>query len=152
MMSKKPMVESEPVRLPPASPPSSGIEDHLEEEGELGAIQIHNSVIAIIARLAASEVQGVSEMSQNLVENLAGLVQGRRSGERGVHVEIVDNQVVLNMHVTLDYGVSIPKVAWQVQHQVREAVERQTGKQVRAVNVFVQNVAVPADRRKDAEV
>ena len=151
MTSRKPIVETEPLR-PPAGPQYPVPEEHLEEEGELGSIQIHNSVIAIIARLAAAEVPGVADLAQNLVENLAGLVAGRRAGERGVHVEIVDNQVVLDVHVTLDYGVNIPKVAWQVQHDVREAVERMSGKQVRAVNVFVQNIAVPADRRKDAAV
>ncbi len=151
MMSKRPTVEAERI-LPPAGPQYPVPEEHLEEEGELGAIQIHNSVIAIIARLAAADVEGVADLAQNLVENLAGLVQGRRAGERGVHVEIVDNQVVLAVHVTLEFGVNIPKVAWQVQHDVREAVERMTGKQVRAVNVFVQNIAVPADRRKDAAV
>jgi uncharacterized alkaline shock family protein YloU len=133
------------VSAPPYTP---GPEERTEEDGDLGSVQIHNGVIAVIARLAALRVEGVVDMVGNLVDGLAGIV-GRKSSDRGVHVEIVDNSVVIEMSVVLEYGVSIPKTCWQIQHDVREGVESMTGKAVKAVNVLVQSVQFPAGGREE---
>jgi uncharacterized alkaline shock family protein YloU len=117
-------------------------EDTHDEAADLGAIQIHNGVIATIARLAATTVSGVADMAGSLVDGLAGLVS-RKTIERGVHVETVDNNLILDVHVALYYGEFIPKVAYEVQQAVREAVSRMTGKSVKSVNVLVQNVVLP---------
>ncbi len=137
------------VPRPPFVP---SIEDR-EEENELGAVHIHNSVIGVIARLAAAKVPGVVDFVGGLVDGLAGIV-GKKSNDRGVHVEIVDNSVVIELNVVLEYGVHIPKVAWQIQQEVRKAVEQMTGKSVRAVNVVVQSVQAPAggsERKTEGE-
>ena len=76
-----------------------------------------------------------------LVDGIAGIVG--KNADRGVHVEIVDNNVVLELKLMVDYGVNIPRVAWQVQADVRQAVEQMTGKSVKAVNVIVQSLRVP---------
>lgn len=127
-----------------STPPFPSKETQIEEEGDLGAVQIHNGVIAVIARLAAVRVPGVVDLIGNLVDGIAGIV-GRKSGDRGVHVEIADNSVIIELSVILEYGVSIPKTAWQIQHDVCDAVESMTGKAVKAVNVLVQSVAVPPE-------
>ena len=114
-----------------------------DEENELGAVHIHNSVIGVIARLAAAKVPGVVDFVGGIVDGLAGIV-GKRSSDRGVHVENVDNGVVIELNVVLEYGVHIPKVAWQVQNEVRKAVEQMTGKSVKSVTVVVQSVQAPA--------
>lgn len=132
-------------------PPFVPRPEEREEENELGAVHIHNSVIGVIARLAASKVPGVVDFVGGIVDGLAGIV-GRRPGDRGVHVEIVDNSVVIELNVVLEYGVHIPKIAWQIQNEVRKAVEQMTGKSVRAVNVVVQSVQAPQpSREREAE-
>jgi uncharacterized alkaline shock family protein YloU len=117
--------------------------DHIENDTELGAVQIHNNVIATIARLAAVKVPGVSEMSGGIVDDLAGII-GKKSGDRGIRVTFEDSGVVIEIHVILDYGVRIPNVAWQLQTEVRQAVEQMTGKHVKAVQVVVQGVKLPS--------
>lgn len=129
------------VAKPPFVPP---MEDK-EDESDVGAVHIHNGVIGAIARLAAEKVPGVSDFVGGLVDGLAGIV-GKRSNDRGVHVELVNNGVVIELNVVLEYGVHIPRVAWQIQAEVRKAVEQMTGKSVRAVNVVVQSVQVPKDK------
>lgn len=124
--------------------------DHIENDTELGAVQIHNNVIATIARLAAVKVPGVSEMSGGIVGDLAGII-GKKAGDRGIRVSFEDTGVVIEIHVILDYGVRIPNVAWQLQTEVRQAVEQMTGKHVKAVQVVVQGVKLPttdADKQK----
>ncbi len=143
MSAKKDEAKGRNTSTVPAPPYTPGPEERNDEEGDLGSVQIHNSVIAVIARLAALRVDGVVDLVGNLVDGLAGIV-GRKSGDRGVHVEIVDNNVVIEMSVILEYGVSIPKTCWQIQHDVREGVESMTGKAVKAVNILVQSIQFPS--------
>ena len=119
-------------------------EEHAEDGNELGSVQIHNHVIATIARLAALKVAGVVELSGNIVDGLAGFI-GRKTSDRGIQVDIQDNAVVLDLHVILEYGVRIPQVSWQIQNEVRQAVSQMTGKSVKAVNVIVQTLKFPGE-------
>ncbi len=121
--------------------------DHIENDTELGSVQIHNNVIATIARLAAVKVPGVSEMSGGIVDDLAGMIR-KKTGDKGIRVGFEDAGVVIELHVILEYGVRIPHVAWQLQTEVRQAVEQMTGKQVKSVQVVVQGVKLPADADK----
>lgn len=114
-----------------------------ESGGDLGSVQIHNSVIAGIARIAALGVDGVSELSAGIVEGIATVIGTKKSMERGIRVELEGEFVSLEVHVVMDYGVRIPNVAWQVQSEVRRAVEQMTGKTVRDVQVIVQGVKLP---------
>jgi uncharacterized alkaline shock family protein YloU len=117
--------------------------DHLENDTELGSVQIHNNVIATIARLAAIKVPGVCEMTGGIVDDLAGMIRNKKSSDRGIRVEFAEDGVVLELHVILEYGIRIPHVAWQLQTEVRQAVEQMTGKHVKAVQVVVQGVKLP---------
>ncbi len=117
--------------------------EHLENDTELGSVQIHNNVIATIARLAAIKVPGVHEMSGGLVDDLAGIIRSKKTGDRGIRVDFEDAGVVIQLNVILEYGVRIPHVAWQLQTEVRQAVEQMTGKHVKAVQVVVQGVKLP---------
>ncbi len=116
--------------------------ERFEEGTDLGAIQIHNNVISIIARLSALKVPGVVEMSGSLVDGLAGMI-GKKPADCGIRVDLDENNVNIELHVVLEYGVRIPQVAWQIQNEVRQAVGQMTGKNVRSVNVVVQSVRLP---------
>ena len=133
----------------PADQTDSG-DDHTEDGNELGSVQIHNHVIATIARLAALKVPGVVELSGNIVDGLAGFI-GRKTNDRGIQVDIVDNSVVLELHVILEFGVRIPQVSWQIQNEVRQAVSQMTGKSVKAVNVIVQTLKFPGEQTNAEE-
>lgn len=117
--------------------------EHVENGTELGSVQIHNSVIAAIARVAALKIPGVVELSGGLVDGLVGMI-GKKTADRGIRVEHEDSAVSLELHVVLEFGTRIPHVAWQIQTDVRTAVEKMTGKPVKAVNVIVQGVRLPA--------
>ena len=137
------MAESKSTVQPVPRPPMYPVgEERPEEDSDLGLIHIHNGVIAVIARMAAVKVPGVVDLVGSLVDGIAGIV-GRKPNDRGVHVEIVDNSIVIELNLIVEYGVNIPKVAWQVQTEVRQAVEQMTGKPVKGVNVVVQNIQLP---------
>ena len=118
----------------------------MEEGTDLGTIHIHNNVIATIARLAALKVQGVVEMSGTLVDGLAGMI-GKKSADRGIRIDAEDAAVVLELQLILEFGVNIPQVAWQIQNEVRGAVQQMTGKTVKAVNIIVQGLHMPGQKK-----
>ena len=128
-----------PVPRPPTYPVPVEVN---EEETQLGHIQIHNSVMAIIARMAALRVPGVADVVGSLVGDMAGRI-GIKAQDRGVHVDLADDQITLGISLAVDYGVFIPKVAWQVQTEVRRSVEEMTGKTVKAVNITVRGLRTP---------
>ncbi len=118
----------------------------MDEGSALGAIQIHNNVIAMIARLTTLKIPGVVELSGNLVDGLAGML-GKKTLDRGIHVEVEENNVWVDLHVVLEYGIAIPQVAWRIQNDVRQAITQMTNKNVRAVNVIVQSVRLPGEQK-----
>jgi len=136
-------------RMPAANTGGGAVaadQDAAEERGEdgteLGAIRVHNSVIAAIARLAALKVPGVVEMSGSFAEGLASMV-GKASFDRGIKVDMEDQKVNLDLHVVIAFGVRIPQVAWRIQNDVRQAIEDMTGKKIGLINIIVQGVRLP---------
>lgn len=117
-------------------------EEHGEEGTELGAIRIHNSVIAAIARLAALKVPGVVEMSGSFAEGLASMMS-KSSFDRGIKVDMEDQKISLDLHIVIAFGIRIPQVAWRIQNDVRKAIEDMTGKKIGQINVIVQGVKMP---------
>ncbi|HAA90470.1 MAG TPA: Asp23/Gls24 family envelope stress response protein [Peptococcaceae bacterium] len=108
----------------------------------LGSIRIANEVVAIIAGLAATEVEGIAGMSGGIVGGIAERL-GRKNLSRGVKVEVGEREAAVDLFVIVDFGVRIPDVAVRVQENVKQAIESMTGLNVVEVNVHVQGVSFP---------
>ncbi len=115
--------------------------DNIKPEipNDLGVIRIADEVVSTVAGLAAVEVEGVASMSggwgTDLVEKL-----GRKNLGKGIKVESSGDQTSIDIFIVIEYGYSIPKVAENVQREVKQAVETMTGLTVTAVNVHVVSV------------
>lgn len=119
----------------------------MAEEGrtlpsELGAIRIADEVVSIIAGLAATEVEGVANMSGGIVGGIAEAL-GRKNLSKGVKVEVGEEETAVDLYLIVSYGSRIPDVAWAVQENVKKAIETMTGLRVVKVNVHVQGVSFP---------
>lgn len=79
----------------------------LDNGDEFGTVKIANDVVAMIASLAATEVDGVSAMAGNITNELMGKV-GMKKLTKGVKVDILDKTVSADLAVTLEYGYNIP--------------------------------------------
>jgi len=117
------------------------------EEVDEGSIKIADEVVGIITGLAATEIDGVAGMSGGLAGGLADML-GRKNLSKGVKVEVTDQSALVDVYVIINYGNSIPDVAWKIQDNVKQAIEGMTGLNVKAVNVHVQGVNFPEDNRK----
>lgn len=93
----------------------------------------------MIASLAATEVEGVSAMSGNITNELMSKV-GMKSLTKGVKVEVLGSNALVDLSVTLEYGYNIPQTSQKVQEKVKIAIENMTGLTVSTVNVRIAGI------------
>ncbi|MGI6412483.1 MAG: Asp23/Gls24 family envelope stress response protein [Syntrophomonadaceae bacterium] len=121
-----------------------------EITNELGSIRIADEVVSTIAGLAAAGVEGVSAMSggwgTDLVEKL-----GRKNFGKGIKVEINEDRTTIDIFIVVEYGYPIPKVAENVQKEIKLAVQTMTGLTVAGVNVHILSVAIKKEKDAKAE-
>lgn len=99
-------------------------------------LAISSDVLLNIAQLAVEEVAGVRPTVPPA--RVGELLGGRRT--RGIVIERDGDEVWIELTLSVDYGLEIPKVAAEVQRSVREAIGSMTGLVVRSVDVAVENV------------
>lgn len=106
---------------------------------ESGEIKVADEVVAIIAGLAATEVEGVSSMAGNITNEIVSRL-GMKNLSKGIQIEIADNEVVVDVALNIAYGYSIPEVSTKVQEKVTSAIETMTGLSVATINVRIASV------------
>ncbi len=111
------------------------------ENDQAGEVQIADEVVAIIAGLAATEVEGVSAMAGNITNELVGKL-GMKNLSKGVKVEVLENTVSVELALHMKYGYNIPAVSTKVQEKVKAAIENMTGLMVSDVNVRIAGVDI----------
>lgn len=110
-----------------------------------GTIKYANEVIAIIAGVAASEVDGIAGMCTS--GGFSDIIGRNRSITRGVKVEIGGEEASVELYIVVEYGSPIQKVASEVQENVRKAIETMTGLHVVNVDVHVQGVSFEREKK-----
>ena len=113
--------------------------DSMGKHTGIGEVQIANEVVASIAGISASEVEGVDSMAGGLAGELAGKF-GAKNLSKGVKVEVADDIAMVELAINMKYGYSIPKVTEQGQERGSQQIETMTGLTVSEVNVRVSGV------------
>ena len=115
------------------------------ENGNMGQVQIANEVVAIIAGLAATEVEGVASMAGNITNELVSKL-GKKSLSKGIRVKVEDGIVNVNVALNIAYGYSVPKTCKKVQEKVKAAIENMTGLEVEKVDIQIANVSISKEK------
>lgn len=113
--------------------------DIVTEKKEKGEVKIASDVVAVIAALAATEIDGVHSMAGNITNELISKF-GMKNLSKGVKIAMDSGEVRVDMMVVVNYGYSIPDVSEQVQERVSQQIENMTGLSVTEVNVRVASV------------
>lgn len=116
--------------------------DYISRSDELGNIHIAEEVLAAIAAAAATEVEGVSGLAANFGSDIAELL-GKKNQAKGVHIQVEEDKVRVELSVLMAYGHTIPEVGKAVQDNVKSALESMTGMELASVNVTVAGVVFP---------
>ena len=115
------------------------------ENGNMGQVQIADEVVAIIAGLAATEVEGVASMAGNITNELVSKL-GKKSLSKGIRVKVEDGIVNVNVALNMAYGYSVPKTCKKVQEKVKAAIENMTGLEVEKVDIQIANVSISKEK------
>ena len=106
---------------------------------QLGEVKIADEVVAIIAGLATTEVEGVASMAGNITNEIVSKL-GMKNLFKGIMVEVMDGEVKVDVAINIDYGFSIPEVSAKVQDRIKSTIENMTGLNVAVVNVRIASV------------
>ena len=116
----------------------------IQNDASKGEIKIADEVVAIIAALAATEVEGVASMAGNITNELIGKL-GMKNLSKGVKVDVLEGIVTVSLALNLNYGYSIKDITSKVQEKVKTAIENMTGLEVADVNIRVAGVEIPEE-------
>ena len=116
------------------------------------SIRISAVALAAIVRRAACSVDGVTRITgSSLVDNIAEFVGSKKILGRSIQIAIQKSAVSVELSINIRYGVSLPKIASEVQREVASQLEELTGLQVLQVNVIIREMEDPADTPDDEE-
>lgn len=108
----------------------------------IGLVKISEDVVGVIAGIAANDIKGVSGLNPTTSGGVTQVFTGKRNVTKGVKVTITENNAVIDLTLSVEYGFNIPEVVEAVQKNVIEVVETITGLKVDKVNVLVNNIVV----------
>ena len=111
----------------------------LTHDQGIGTVQIADDVIAVIVGIAATEVEGIAALGDNITNELMNKV-GIKNITKGVKVSIVEDRIDVEVSLTVGYGYNIPATCAKVQEKIKNTVENMTGLKVTGVNVRIAGV------------
>ena len=111
----------------------------IQNDAGKGEVKIADEVVAIIAALAATEVEGVASMAGNITNELSSRL-GMKNLSKGVKVDVLEGVVTVSLTLNLKYNYSVVEVSGKVQEKVKNAIENMTGLEVADVNIKVAGV------------
>ena len=111
----------------------------IQNDAGKGEVKIADEVVAIIAALAATEVEGVASMAGNITNELISRL-GMKNLSKGVQVDVLEGVVTVSLTLNLKYNYSVVEVSGKVQEKVKNAIENMTGLEVADVNIKVAGV------------
>lgn len=125
------------------------LENEIKTENE--GIKISDDVVAVIAGVAVSEVQGVADMAGGFAGGISEVFSGKKNMAKGIKVDVTENTAKIDVNIIVEYGSRIPDVAFEIQNRVKKAVENMTGLKVEEVNVHVQGVNTDTAKEEKTE-
>ena len=122
---------------------------------ERGGTRIEDSVVSMIAGIAAQEVEGVrmgggtSQAIGGIITSVTGGAGGGAGGpSRGVSVEVGSVEAAVDLTMTVEYGKAIPQIAEAVRRNVINRIENLVGLNVTEVNISVNDVFFPEQEQE----
>ena len=117
----------------------------IQDLGGIGEVHIADEVVAIVAGLAATDVDGVASMAGNITNELVSKL-GKKNLSKGVRV--LEGVVTVDLSLNIEYGRNILETSKKVQEKVKSAIENMTGLEVADVNIHIASVDMENEKGK----
>jgi uncharacterized alkaline shock family protein YloU len=110
------------------------------EKGSLD-LKISDEVIEKIVYSEALGIEGIVRVGGMPHKDAFNLFRkGRRP--RGIIVEIGEDEVAVDMAISVKYNVNIPTLAEEIRKRITQAVNKITGYEVRAIKISVDGIQI----------
>jgi uncharacterized alkaline shock family protein YloU len=109
-------------------------------EHPLGKIEVLPRAIHSIAVRAISECYGVVGIASPYLRKGRAVLLSAERAQEGVQVRLIDEQIILDVFVVIEYGLSVIEIAHNVMSTVRFSVSKMLSMPVAQVNVHVQGL------------
>jgi len=110
---------------------------------EHGQVNISDDVVTSIVGQVVLDTPGIAGMSGSSVSNNWAKRLSGKNVKKGMSVEVNEVDVAIDLNVIVNYGCVIQEVCYQLQQNVRNAVENMMGLSLVSVNIKVEKVALP---------
>lgn len=107
----------------------------------LGKIEVLPNAIHSIAVQAISECYGVVGITAPRLRNGHAVFLAPGHLNRGIQVRVVDDQIIIDVYVALEYGLRISEIAHNIMSSVKFSIEKMLAVPVTQVNVNVQGLS-----------
>jgi len=106
---------------------------------DLGSVKVHKRVLAEIVQSALSDVKGVRLVPREGLFSWGGIFAPADFSGVGVLAD-KNNQVTVEVRILIEYGLSIPDTARQIQDCVRAALKKTAAIEIKDVHVNIQGI------------
>lgn len=172
--SNQPTQPSQPAhraqdRSPASTPPGADVQGFGQGAGQAqaqaqaappgpevkGRIEVADEVVEKVAGLACMEVAGVADLGGDIERALESVRErigiGNKRGDQGIKAKITGREVSIDVTIMIEYGHVVMDVARNVKANVAAQTSRMLGLKVVEVNVTVDDVRLPGEKRKGEE-
>lgn len=120
-------------------------ESRVTESDDAGRTIIADSVVSKIAGIATREIRGVHELGGTTERAISRITGAQKT--TGVNVEVGDEEAIVDLHIIVDYGQSIPNMANEIRRNVMNQIQTLTGLRVKEVNISVNDLFFPEEQQ-----
>ena len=111
----------------------------IQGEGGNGFIRISDDVVADIAALAVTEVDGVAHLTGGVSDEVVSKIS-RKKLSKGIRVIFDEEGFRVDVSAVVKFGYNIVEVSTSIQEKVKQALQTMTGLMPAVVNVRVSGV------------
>ena len=113
-------------------------------QNHLGEIVVSQEYFMSLISNTVTNCFGVVQMNVGSAKQtiMAGIPFLKKSAKPGVSVRVGRDKLVIDLHITVQYGVNVGAVVKSIMNKVRYTVEESTGISVERVNVYVDGIRI----------
>lgn len=119
------------------------------EKEPVGSLKISQEVIESIASVAASEVEGVASVVDNV--KLKDVFNIKSLTSKSIKVNINNDFAVIDVYINIKHGAKIQVVSHEVQKKVKDAIQSMTGIAISKVNVHIMGLEFEKKDNKESD-
>ena len=110
----------------------------IKVNNHIGTIGISTRYLRTLISQTAESCFGVAGMNiAGAMQSMKSFVKKNKAANKGVLIRKKDNKIIIDLHITVTYGVNVGAITESIVHKVGYVVTELAGIEVESVNVYV---------------